>query len=833
MRRRRLQAGMPVAGARWWRPRPSAAVAAIGVLVIMATVVSALSDARRGREAAIEAHQRDLANLARALSEHSLRAIQAVDVLVRETALDPAIADPQRSDDDPALFARLRRSIATIPQVRELQVLGQDGGVAYRTSEFPSDHEMRAGCDCFPDQRSRPSERTVLGRAFRDNDGQWTAAVAERIAGPGNTFLGTVVATLDMTYFTHFYAALALPPGSAVRLQQRDGVVLSSHRTGGGADSGDEHRAIGPAASATESAVSATPPLHADQAVPGTGLSVHIELDHSIALAEWRLSAWHIGLRTLLLSATVAVLVTLVTRELKRRERSEARLRESEERYALAMAGSNEGHWDWDLRARTVYLSARLLALLGMQSEERVADDQWLGPKLLHPEDLARRRRALRLHLRGRTEHFECEYRVQDPSGRSRWLLDRGIGLRDARGRVYRMAGAVSDITRRKLAEDERARLEQRLHQAEKLEALGTLAAGIAHDFGNVVGVLSGYAEMAAGAAPRDGALRRYADNLVVVAARARGLVDQVLAFGQSSAVRHERSELRAAVAETLELLRGSLPDRIRVHVSIGNQPLFVLADAARLHEVVLNLCLNAVQAMPSGGTLEIRLDAVQLSEGRECTLGTLAAGDYVRLAVQDTGSGISQELLPRIFEPFFTTKATGSGTGLGLAIVHRVVAAFGGSIDVASDPGRGTTFTVWLPRHHEEITEVTRGRGERVLLLANADRINGLEDLLAEFGYEPAGYSDLQPALDALITDPLGFDAIVALDEPPEIPGTRVLERLRELGKNWPVVLLRNGHVRMSAPARPPGSSEFVLTDPPVRETLAEHLAQALRRAR
>jgi PAS domain S-box-containing protein len=812
-------------------------VAGIGVLVIVATVVSALSDAVRTRDAALEANQRNLANLARALSEQTLRAIQAVDVLVRETALDPAIADPGRDDDDPVLFARLRRSISTIPQVRELQVLGQDGAVAYRTSEFPSDHEMPAGCDCFADRRGEASARKVLGHAFRDYDGHWTAAVVERIAGRGGTFLGTVVATLDMTYFTHFYEALALPPGSVVRLQQQDGLVLASHGSlaSAVAREGQPTPARGGIEWALQWAVGseskAQPPLEVAQPVPGTALSVHLELERGTALVEWRESAWHIALRTTLLSLTVTLLVAVVARELNRRERSETRLRASEERYALAMAGSNEGHWDWDLQARTVYLSRRLLALLGTHAEETIADDDERLAHFLTPEDLERRRRALRLHLRGRSDHFECEYRVQLGPGEYRWLLDRGIGLRDARGRVYRMAGAVSDITQRKLAEGERARLEQRLHQSGKLEALGTLAAGIAHDFGNIVGAMSGYAEMIAQAAPRDGSLRRYADNIVIAVQRAEALVDQVLAFVGSGAVRRERSDVRRVVEETLELLKPSLPANLRMHLRIGNQPLFVLAEPASLHEAFMNLLLNARQAMPAGGALEIGLDAVHLDHERECTLGTLSAGEYVRLTVRDTGHGIAPETVPRMFEPFFTTKATGTGTGLGLAIVHRVVRACDGSIDVTSEPGRGTTFVIWLPRDGVEPADdarVPHGRGERVLLLAGPDCIQQLEDLLAELGYEPAGYIDLQRALDALVTDPLGFDAVVAVAEPPNRAGLRIRERVCELGKTWPVISLQSG-AAPSDESSHEAAGHPVLGVPTGRDTLAQVLANAL----
>jgi len=794
---------------RLWRVRLSTALAGIGALIIGATIASAVLDVARARETAIDTSLRELVNLSRALSEQTVRSVQAVDVLIRETARDPLFANPRRLPDSRTLFTRLRQSIVAVPQVRELKILDANGDIAYRTSEFPADHEPRADWRYFTAPRTAASAQAFISKAFRDEfDEQWTVALSHRIEGPGGEFLGVVVATLDLRYFEHFYAALGLPAGSFVSLYQSDGVLLARYPAAPesigasfaslpffdalrGSASGGTTRFLSP--------LDNQPKLFAAQRVAGTPLIIGVGRSEAIALAPWHQRSMHTALRTLLLTATITLLIGLVIRQLKHRERADTRLRESEERYALAMAGSNEGHWDWDLRTRQVYLSTRMLALTGQYGQDLVTEDDWIDRlNLVHPDDRARRKAALLSHLRGRSAYYECEYRLRGSSGAYRWLLDRGLGLRDGRGRIFRMAGAVTDITERKLAEAERVRLEQRLRQAEKLEALGTMAGGIAHDFNNILGAILGYGEMALRAAPVQSALKRYMDSVMVAANRAKNLVDQILAFSRSGRGRRDAVDLRAVVEETLELVRASLPENVRLEVSTDPVPGTVIGDPTHLHQVVMNLCTNAIQAMPAGGTLSVKLTAVDVAAEQLMSHGTLPAGRYLRLSVADTGTGIPAELLDRIFEPFFTTKEPGSGTGLGLALVQGIVADLGGTIHVSSTMGVGSTFDVYLPRSEaradlaDQQLPLPRGSGQRIMLIDDEKPLLLLgEEMLAALGYDPAGFSDPRAALNALTTDPAGFDAIVTDNLMPGMTGMRIAEQVRRLGRELPVVLI------------------------------------------
>jgi PAS domain S-box-containing protein len=275
----------------------------------------------------------------------------------------------------------------------------------------------------------------------------------------------------------------------------------------------------------------------------------------------------------------------------------------------------------------------------------------------------------------------------------SRWSLQRADD-----GRPIAILETNNDVTERKLAEIERVRLAERLRQAEKMEAVGRLAGGIAHDFNNVLGGILAYGEMLFEQAPASSPLKRYAQNVLTAANRGRALIDQILDYSRSQRGKRVPTDLCRTVAETLELVRGSLPDNIDLDAAVPESPLVVIGDATQLHQVVMNLCSNAMHALSSGGTLRVRLTDWQVTEHRALSHGVLSSGHYVCLAVEDSGCGMDPATLVRIFEPFFTTKDVGRGTGLGLSVVYAIVTDLAGAIDVKSAIGQGSTFAIYLP---------------------------------------------------------------------------------------------------------------------------------------
>jgi CheY-like chemotaxis protein len=290
-------------------------------------------------------------------------------------------------------------------------------------------------------------------------------------------------------------------------------------------------------------------------------------------------------------------------------------------------------------------------------------------------------------------------------------------------------------------------------------------------------------------------------------------------------------------VTETLELLQASLAPDIRLVKSLSAAGAFVIGDETQLHQVAMNLCTNALQAMPEGGVLRVALEPVRLSAPRTHGRGRLTAGDYVRLTVSDTGAGIRPELLERIFDPFFTTKAVGQGTGLGLSLVDGIVADLGGAIEVSSVVGQGTTFSIWLPKSSEGAKAIAsdagalpRGRGQTVMIVDDERPLMALgEETLAELGYEPVGFASSTAALEAFMSNPDRFDAVLTDEVMPDLRGTQLAAELSRLRPGLPIILMTgHGGPQLAERAGAVGVGE-VLRKPLQRRDLAESLAKAL----
>ncbi len=257
----------------------------------------------------------------------------------------------------------------------------------------------------------------------------------------------------------------------------------------------------------------------------------------------------------------------------------------------------------------------------------------------------------------------------------------------------------LSNITARKQAEEEKKNLESQLLQSHKLEAVGTLASGIAHDFNNVLSAIIGYTDLALEDAPKETVLHSNLQEVLIAGNRAKELVKQILAFSRKSKQQQEPVEVASIIAEALKMLRSSLPATIEICQDIRGENSIVTGDSTQIHQVLINLCTNASHAMrEEKGTLTVKLETVEVEAGLAETVAELHQGDYIKLTVSDTGCGMDDATVERIFEPFFTTKSVDEGTGMGLSVVHGIVQSHDGAITVESEPGVGTTFTVYLP---------------------------------------------------------------------------------------------------------------------------------------
>jgi signal transduction histidine kinase/ActR/RegA family two-component response regulator len=360
----------------------------------------------------------------------------------------------------------------------------------------------------------------------------------------------------------------------------------------------------------------------------------------------------------------------------------------------------------------------------------------------------------------------------------------------------------VANAIDRDRTETERRELEARLRQSEKLEAIGTFASGIAHDFNSILSAILGYGEMAMLTLDPQGHARRHVQEMVAAGGRAASLVDSILLFSRGGRRSLRPIRVQPIAEEAVEMLRAANPDgiAIRAQHDEGAAAAAVMGDETQLHQVIMNLCKNAIQALHNTGTVDIAVGVVEVAAEWSLVSGSLHPGRYVRLAVSDTGCGMDAATMGRIFEPFFTTKPPRQGTGLGLATVHAIVTDLNGQIDVQSQPGVGSTFHVYLPLSdvEEDVAPdygqppTVQGRGEAVLLVDDDTALVRLgEEMLAALGYEPVGFDSSRRALAAFLDDPMRFDIVLSDAVMPEIDGLMLAAEIHRVRPELPILLM------------------------------------------
>ena len=362
------------------------------------------------------------------------------------------------------------------------------------------------------------------------------------------------------------------------------------------------------------------------------------------------------------------------------------------------------------------------------------------------------------------------------------------------------VVSSVVDISARRWAEEKQHRLEEQLQQAQKLEAIGTLAGGIAHDFNNILAAIVGYSELASGLVEDPDAQKALAE-ILGAARRGQGVVGRILEFSRRQEPERRPVALEEMVDEGARLLRPVLPATVEMEIKRDPKAPPVLADATSLQQILLNLGTNAVHAMPDGGELEISLTSQYVRDSMAREHPDLREGPYAILTVRDTGWGIEEEVLGRVFEPLFTTKSRGEGSGLGLAVVQRIVKQHDGMLQIESEPGQGTTVRCFFPGIHESpepapiIQPTLRTRpasGARVLYVDDEPALARLgEKQLESLGFEVTGFSDSTEALEAFRREPLAYDAVVTDYSMPRLDGVGLAEAVTRLRAEIPVLLL------------------------------------------
>ena len=823
---------------RFWRLR--LLVILLGVFVLVAFAAASAYDVWRSYRHTVTATNREISNVAHALSEQTAWTWKAVDLLLLDTARwyredAPNIPDSQI---DSVLAARTAGS-----QVRLVTIADAQGIQRHRSQGSTPPNLDISDRDHFIAQRDHADTGLFMsGPLVTRSTGRSAIVFSRRLENAQGQFAGTVTAIVDLEDLQRFYSAVNLGLGTSTYLLREDGTLLLRNPPLP-SQVGKKFPALAAAATAPASGfldpVDAKEEFVAVAGARGTPLEVAVTRERELGLRPWRTESISIAIRTLVLTLLGTLTIVAVLRQLRHIETSERALRDSEERYALAMEGANEGHWDWDILTDGLFVSPKMKTLQGLSADTEInTRTAWLSRITLHPDDQPRLEAALADHLRGLTPRYECEYRVRQPGGEWSWIISRGRCVRNDVGKPVRFLGSAIDISAEKRAQMDKERLEAQLRQSQKMEAIGTLAGGIAHDFNNILGAILGYGELACQQATEGSPLRRYLDNVMHAGGRAKMLVDRILGFSRSGMGERVPVNVESVVAETLELLVASLPEGIHLDTHLAAGDAAVIGDATRLHQVAMNLCTNAMQAMAKqGGTLSVTLECITLSETRAVSRGTLPPHDYARLVIADTGKGIAPEVIDRVFDPFFTTKGVGEGTGLGLSLVHGIVSDLGGGIDVISKVGQGTRFEIWLPITGEtgkpaleEERAPPLGHGETVMVVDDEQPLVALtEEMLANLGYEPVGFESSAAALHALQEQPRRFDVILTDEAMPELTGTDLSAEIQRLRPDIPIILVSGyGGTQLTARAAANGVS-LVLRKPLRSSELAQALARVL----
>jgi PAS domain S-box-containing protein len=562
--------------------------------------------------------------------------------------------------------------------------------------------------------------------------------------------------------------------------------------------------------------------------------------------------------------------VSVFYKDVSAQVKAERDLRESEER--LRLLGDNlpesavyQYVHELDGSASFLYFSAGIERLNGVTVADVVRDVGILHRQFL-PEYVDQLVEAEARSKRDLSD-FDMEIPMRRPDGTVRWMKLHSRPRRLPDGRTV-WDGVQTDITERKFAEEElrrardelelrvtertselqkaysdlleqtrqREQAESQLRQSQKMDAIGTLTGGIAHDFNNILAAVIGFTELAKEKLPTDSKEKRHLERVLQAGIRGRDLVRHMLTFARQTEQEKKPLSLSSVVKETTKLLRASFPSTVGIKTNIKSESGFVFADPVQVQQVIMNLCTNGAHAMrETGGILQVELSDFSVSLSEPDTNG-IRPGLYVKLTVTDTGSGISPQIINKVFDPFFTTKKAGEGTGLGLSVVHGIVEQHEGYVTVESEPGRGSSFSVYLPKVAEEVPAESAAENiipfghEKVLFIDDEKALGEMgQELLEELGYQVTVKGNSMDALSVIRSDPSAFDLIITDQTMPEMTGVQLAKEILALRPDIPIILCTGfSHLVDANQAKAAGIKGFAMK-PLTKREIARTIRQVL----
>ena len=500
-----------------------------------------------------------------------------------------------------------------------------------------------------------------------------------------------------------------------------------------------------------------------------------------------------------------------------------ADLEMSERRLSLALKAGKSGLWDWNIKDNTTYFDPNFYLMVGYEPDEFPHHfDEW--KKRVHPDDRAAAKMAIQQYLVGEITAYAVEYRFKTKSHGWMWIADHGeIVEWDEEGHPARLVGLHVDITERKQGEIQQQDLEEQLRQKFKMEAVGVMAGGMAHNFNNNLSIILGNLDLAKLKQAENSESIPLLDNAKTAVFRARDLIRSLLTYSRKGT--HEKSIIQpvSVVNETISLLRSTIPTTVDLQqiVNPESKNATIYADASQIQEALFNLCNNAVHAMDEQGELSVFLDSVELESKDIPAQFSCHPGDYVRLRIQDDGCGITASTMDKIFDPFFTTKEVGEGTGMGLSTVMGIVTDHSGLVTVNSSPGQGTCFDLCFPLTKEKLEiiapqkEIDLPRGTEQILFVDDDEMLATlgGKMLTEVGYKVAIMTDSTEALKLFVANSDSIDLVITDQTMPKLTGRDLIQKLLKIRPDLPTIIC-TGHSKQidKEKAQELGASAFCM---------------------
>ena len=514
-------------------------------------------------------------------------------------------------------------------------------------------------------------------------------------------------------------------------------------------------------------------------------------------------------------------------RDISHRKEAEDALKESEEKYRKVLEANPDPVIVYDIEGKVIYFNPAFERVFGWSLEDRlgkkmdlfVPDENWPETRMMIDKVLA-------------GESFSgIETHRFDKQGKTIPVSISGACYRDRNGNHKCIIANFRDISEQK-------KLQAQLQQAQKMEAIGTLAGGIAHDFNNILFPIMGYTEMTLEDVPPDSKAANNLSEILRATHRAKELIQQILTFSRQSDNKRNPLRIQPIIKEALRLLRSSLPATINIHQNIGKECGPVMANPTQVHQVLMNLCTNAYHAMrEKGGLLEVTLTEKEIGSDDLGFYSDMVPGHYLLLTVSDTGHGINKAVMERIFEPYFTLKEPGEGSGMGLSTVHGIIKSHNGHIRVYSEPGKGTAFHIYLPRIATDTTALKSSSAgplptghEHILLVDDEQQIVQMEkQQLERLGYQVTARTSSIEALKAFQANRDKFDLVITDMTMPNLTGDKLAQKLMEIRSDIPTILCTGFSEKISQERADALGIKGFLMKPVVMRDLAQKIREVL----